>query len=521
MNSLRHALPSTSTGAEINRCTSLGFLAILGPLFILWLAAALDCLPSPDGDSMIYVLSTIEYQRTGVARYIYFDVIDGGSDWFYPHGYLSQIVHAAIAPWPGNSGIYVANLVIFVCFELLFLSLCLLAGVPCLVAIGTLLLSINYLTPSNFRPELLAAAIIVAWLCCHLLAAKRANWRLISNVIATVALALLGVTQPTIAMLSAAFLSYALWFDRGWRAIIDIALIAIGSGIGAIAITEWVTGDFPRWFHLVLSHARSLDYWGSALDDYVFYYVTAPTSLLVGFSLLAAIGSFAVVHFAKARNMANLADRVLLHGVAAMVLVMIYGIGPRNPYTIYNVALFAPIVIALQWRNVQRLAQSWTRFFLVLAFGIGVTGSAASTFRNVIITATDLSRSDVVSWTQIVARIDALRHADSPFAIDEGFASAIEGDEKQHLVGVFSTGILVTEVGEQHDVLQSKKIKAAACLLLLKQSNSGYETAPEIYGFDLIESHFVSAARPFGLIIYRTTKGYNYAVYRSVRQACR
>ena len=95
-----------------------------------------------------------------------------GNDWFYPHGYLSQVVHTTIAPWPGNPGIYVANLLIFVCFALLFLSLCLLAGVPCLIAIGTMLLSISYLTPGNFRPELLAAAIIVAWLCGHLLVAR-------------------------------------------------------------------------------------------------------------------------------------------------------------------------------------------------------------------------------------------------------------------------------------------------------------------------------------------------------------
>src|SRR5262249_21714217 len=159
------------------------------------------CLPCPDGDSRNYLLSTIEYQRTGVAQYIYDDSMDGANEWFYPHGYLSQVVHTAIAPLPSNSGIYVANLLIFVSFALLFLSLCLLAGVPCLIAIGTLLLSISYLPPGNFRPELLAAVIILAWLCGHLLVAKRTNARLASNLIATVALALLGVTQPTDAML--------------------------------------------------------------------------------------------------------------------------------------------------------------------------------------------------------------------------------------------------------------------------------------------------------------------------------
>ena len=207
--------------------------------------------------------------------------------------------------------------------------------------------------------------------------------------------------------------------------------------------------------------------------------------------------------------MASLADRILLHGIAAMVVIMTYGIGLRDPYTSYNLALFAPIVIALLWRDVQRLTQSWARVLFVLVFAIGVTGSAASISRNVIITATDLIRSDVISWTQIIARIGALRQANRPLAIDESFVAAVEGDEKRQLAGVFNTRFL------------SQKIKGIACLLLLKQSSSGYETAPEIDGFDLIESRFVSAVRLFGLTIYRTTKGYNYAIYRSTRQACR
>jgi hypothetical protein len=355
---------------------------------------------------------------------------------------------------------------------------------------------------------LLAAVIILAWLCGHLLVAKRTNARLASNLIATVALALLGVTQPTDAILSAGFLSYALCFDRGWRAITDIALIAVGSGIGVVAISEWLTGDFLRWFLLVLSQARSLDYWGGALDSYFHFYVMAPTSLFLGFSLVTAVGALAIVHFARTRTMANLADRILLHGVAGVVLVMTYAIGLRDPYTTYNLALFAPIVIALLWRDVRRLVKSWARAPLVLAFAIGVTGSAASIARDVIITATDLFRSDVISWTQIIARINGLRQANRALAIDESFVSAVEGDKKQQLAGVF------------HTRMPSQEIKGVACLLLLKQSNSGYDTAPEIDGFDLIESRFVAAVRVFGLL-YRTTKGYNYAIYHSTRQACR
>ena len=219
-------------------------------------------------------------------------------------------------------------------------------------------------------------------------------------------------------MLSAGFLSYTLCFDRARRAITDIVLIAVGSGSGVVAISEWLTEDFLRWF------------------------------------------------------------------------------------------LFAPIVIALLWQDVRRLVKSWAIAPLVLAFAIGVTGSVASITRNVIITATDLFRSDVISWTQIVAQIDNLRQANRALAIDESFVSAVEGDKKQQLAGVF------------HTRMPSQEIKGVACLLLLKQSNSGYETAPEIDGFDLIESRFVAAVRVFGLL-YRTTKGYNYAIYHSTRQACR
>ena len=66
------------------------------------------------------------------------------------------------------------------------------------------------------------------------------------------------------------------------------------------------------------------------------------------------------------------------------------------------------------------------------------------------------------------------------------------------------------------DMWGQERAKLEACVIVIKQTNTGLEAPPNIAGFTMVETTFSSPVRLFGLAFYRTPKGYNYAVYHRV-----
>jgi hypothetical protein len=215
-------------------------------------------------------------------------------------------------------------------------------------------------------------------------------------------------------------------------------------------------------------------------------------------------------------------DQMLLSG-AGVIFIIIFSFYqffylPRTFYEAltgphYFIELFIPICIVLLWPSYNKIGIYPAKVAFMLALFIPVVGASVVVARDALITTIELIRSDTVSFTQIRTKLAGMVGRGS-LAVDGFFVPAIEGDVKKLLVGTFRTSQLMD--GEMSDMWGQERAELEACVIVIKQSNTGLEAPPDIAGFDMIETTFSSPVRLFGFTFYRTPKGYNYAVYHRV-----
>jgi hypothetical protein len=503
--------------SDKNRCISFAFALILFPFFGLKLLAALQCYPALDGDSWFFGISAVEYERMGIARLPFTTEWPNSDTIFEPHGYLYQIALTKFSPVVGYQGIYISNLILFAIYAILFFLLCFGAAANCMVAVGALILSMSSIGPSTFRPELLAANLILVWI----LAVKqmeRTNGNLGKTLLSVCALVLLGITQPAIGVLSSAILCYWMIYDRGAQALFDIALIGLLTVLGIAAITELVTGSFLTWIESIFATGQSL----VLLSYKNFSYLPFVLVELLWIGIIPVAVLVAYAHFDKLAHIENMTDKVLLTA-AGIIFIIIFSFvqsiylpgGFDDAFTgpHYFIELFIPISIVLLGHLINEIKPHAARTMFMLVLLVPIVGSSARVARDAVVTATDLVRSDTVSFAEIRNKIGSMMGGE-PIAVDGLFIPAIEGDAKSLLVGTFTTMRFLE--GDVSDMWGQESAKLEACVIVLKQSNTGLEAAPNISGFNMAETTFSSPVRLFGLTFYRTPKGYNYAVYHRV-----
>ena len=310
-------------------------------------------------------------------------------------------------------------------------------------------------------------------------------------------------------------------YDRGARALFHIALIAILTVLGIAAITELVTGSFLTWIESIFATGQSrvlLSYESFAHPPFVLVELLwigiIPVSILVAYA-----------HFNKLAHIENMTEKVLLMG-AAVIFILIFSfvqyiylpgsfyeafIGPH-----YFIELFIPISIVLLWPSIKEIKPHAAKIAFMTLLFVPIIGSSARVARDAIVTAIDLVRSDTVTFAEIRNKIGSMMGGE-PIAVDGLFIPAVEGNAKSLLVGTFTTRRFLE--GSMSDMWGQERAKLEACVIVLKQSNTGLEAPPNISGFTLMETTFASPIRLFGLTFYRTPKGYNYAVYH--RLTCR
>jgi hypothetical protein len=506
--------------SDKNRCISFAFALILFPFFGLKLLAALQCYPALDGDSWIFGISAVEYERMGIARLPFTTEWPNPDTVFEPHGYLYQIALTKLSPAFGYQGVYISNVVLFAIYAILFFLVTSGAAANCIVAVGALILSMSSIGPSTFRPELLAANLILVWILA-MKQMERTNGNLGKPLLSACTLVLLGITQPTIGVLSAAILCYWMIYDRGARALIDIALIGLLTVLGIAAITELVTGSFFTWIESIFATGQSLvllSYENVAYLPFVLIEL-----LWIGIIPVAVLVAYA--HFDKLAHIENMTDKVLLTGAGIIVIIIFLFFQniylPGSFYEAftgshYFIELFVPILIVLLWRPIKEIKPDAARTVFMLVLFVPIVGSSAWVARDAVVTAIDLVRGDAVSFAEIRKKIGSMMGAE-PIAVDRLFIPAIKGDAKSLLVGTFTTRRFLE--GGMSDMWGQERAKLEACVIVLKQSNTGLEAPPNISGFTMTETTFSSPVRLFGLTFYRTPKGYNYAVYH--RLTCR
>jgi hypothetical protein len=502
--------------SDKNRCISFAFALILVPFFGLKLLAALQCYPALDGDSWFFGISAVEYERIGIARLPFTTEWPNPDTSFEPHGYLYQIALTKLSPVFGYEGVYIANLILFAIYAILFFLLCSAAAANCMVAVGTLILSMWSIGPSTFRPELLAANVILFWILA-MKQIQRTNGNFAKPLLSACALVLLGITQPTIGVLSAAILCYWMIYARGARALIDIALIAILTALGIAAITELVTGSFLTWIESIFATGQSL-----VLSYEILAYLPFVLVELLWIGIIPVSILVAYAHFNKLAHIENMTDKVLLTGAGMIFILMFsfvqYIYMPGNFYEAftgphYFIELFIPISIVLLWPSIKEIKPHAAKIAFMTLLFVPIIGSSARVARDAIVTAIDLVRSDTVTFAEIRNKIGSMMGGE-PIAVDGLFIPAVEGNAKSLLVGTFTTRRFLE--GGMSDMWGQERAKLEACVIVLKQSNTGLEAPPNISGFSLTETTFSSPMRLFGLTFYRTPKGYNYAVYHRV-----
>ena len=505
--------------SDKTRCILFAFVLILFPFFGLKILAALQCYPALDGDSWRFGISAVEYERMGITRLPFTTDWPNADTIFSPYGYLYQIALTKLSPIFGYQGIYISNVVLFAVYAILFFLLCSSTAVNCIVAVGTLILSMRSIGPSTFRPELLAANVILVWI----LATKqmeRTNSNFVKTLLSACALAFLGITQPTIAVLSAAILSYWMIYDRGARALFDIALIALLTVLGIVAITEFVTGSFLTWIESIFAHGQTA---GHTFSYEMFVYLPFLLVELLWIGIIPATVLVAYAHFNKLAHIENMTDKVLLTG-AGLIFIIIFSCYqfifylPRTFYEAftgprYFIELFIPISIVLLWRSINEIRPYAARATFMLVLFVPIVGASVDVARDALVTAIDLVRNVTVSFTEIHKKIGSMIGGE-PLAVDAVFIPAIEGDAKSLLVGTFRTSRFLN--GEMSNMWGQERAKLEACVIVIKQTNTGLEAPPNIAGFTMVETTFSSPVRLFGLTFYRTPKGYNYAVYHRV-----
>jgi hypothetical protein len=505
--------------SDKTRCILFAFALILFPFFGLKIFAALQCYPALDGDSWLFGISAVEYERTGITRQPFITDWPNADISFFPHGYLYQIALTKLSPIFGYQGIYISNIILFSTYAILFFLLCASAAVNCIVAIGALVISISSIGPSTFRPELLAANLILVWI----LAMKQmesTNCHFVKTVLSACILVLLGITQPTIGVLSAAILCYWMIYERGARALLDIAFVAFLTALGIAAITEFVTGSFLVWIESIFEIGQTLR---PAFSYKTLAYLSFLLVELLWIGMIPAAILVMYVHFDKLAHVENVTNKVLL-SVMGAIFVIVFSCfqfiylpttfseafaGPR-----YFIELFIPISIVLLWRSINEIRYYAARIAFMLILFVPVVGASISVARDALVTAIDLARSDTVSFTDVREKIRRMIIDGEPLAVDGLFIPAIDGDAKSLLVGTFKTMRLLG--GEISDMWGQERAKSQACVIVIKQSNTGLEAPPNMAGFTLLETTFSSPVRLLGLIFYRTPKGYNYAVYHRV-----
>jgi hypothetical protein len=504
--------------SDKNRCISLAFVLILLPFFGLKILAALQCYPALDGDSWFFGISAVEYERTGIARQPFVTDWPNADTIFFPHGYLYQIALAKLSPLFGYQGIYISNLILFSIYAILFFLLCTGEAVNCILAVSTLIFSMSRIGPSTFRPELLAANFILVWILA-MKQMERSNSNFVKTLLSACTLVLLGITQPTIGVLSAAILCYWMIYKRGARALFDIALGAFLTVLGIAAVTEFVTGSFLIWIESIFTLGQDL---GPPFSYNMFAYLSFLLVELLWVGIMPAAVLVMYVHFNKLAHIEDVTDKVLLSGTGVIFVIIFSWFQfiylPRTfseafagPH--YFIELFIPISIVLLWRSINQIRPFAARTAFMLILFVPVVGASVGVARDALVTAIDLVRNDTVSLTEIRRKIGSMIGGE-PLAVDGLFIPAIEGDAKSLLVGTFKTARFLE--GEISDMWGEERVELQACVIVIKQSNTGLEAPPNITGFTMVETTFSSPVRFFGLTFYQTPKGYNYAVYHRV-----
>jgi hypothetical protein len=344
---------------------------------------------------------------------------------------------------------------------------------------------------------LLAAAILIA--CCWVATSELSTqWKYIGT---SIALGLLGITQPTVAVIATLLVLNILLIEVGnGRAWLTWIYINCGAAIIVISLTLLLY-PFPLtlWLEGLRRHGSMI---ASRSDSglLLHYWFFDPFNPLQG--LIIVGGLLTLLFISLKRRIAHAAPAL------ALTILAVWSFGVRIPPTAYNVMVFIPVAIIFVgcWLDTNA-RNDWHPRWVSVSAAIMVTAIAAGSLLRLVPIANALlnERSSRNNLQQYIAQL-----------------------ERQHVTVAMRPPLLVGSIPfsawPKFEIAWDKDdaCNGATDRIILAQANSGQRHPPAVMGCKLEADQYADRT----LLGYKTPfipKGYTFAAFSKEisRQAVR
>jgi hypothetical protein len=482
---------------EVKGAYQLALLVGLGCLLIVpRFVTAVHDVPALVGDSLYFVPVAVEKLLYNDFSNPFLSPFHSGGGPFTWHGWLQPYLLSGIGRLFSASDVAALRLIelgVVSLTVILFVFNIVDLGVRFVVKAAALAGAIGALTLNMGRPEVTAGLILILWATFH------ARYRIVHpDTLAGIAIGILGVTQPTVAILAAVwFLTYRSYSLRTGRFIasgLQVGLISLAITVVLtllffpFTLRDWIMGLVAQ---AGVVGARSDGRWST------YYLFASPDPLLILWFAMCA------VTLASGWKQFDVSFRTAFFCSLLLVSAYLFWmLGLRVPPTHYNVTVFLPVAIYVLISRIS--ADPSAAAGRALAIGMVATGAIVLVAQVRLLIVSEISAISGVPPEQIAAQIHADIAAGRKVAVTPMLAMA---DFRE-----CARNSLVKVLRNSDEAVGWKE----ADVLYLPQAASGSGKARRYPGLELEQDRFLDGIYLFGVKLSNTPVGYNYAKYRRV-----
>lgn len=448
---------------------------------------------SPTGDALLFLSTAQHINVTGEFINRFYSPLPANGPVFNWHGWLQPWLTAALAPEPTWRSLLRAQGLLSSLVALAFAVALLGTSVRPMLKAALFMIGLVPIAAYSARPETLACGLLILWWLADgaIRVARLPSRRL---TLAVLMLGLLGITQPTVALLAGLFvIAYGIERYPQQRLALP-ALLGAGSAAIALFLTQCLhPAGALAWIQGLYQHATLV---ANRVDGaFVHYFLLNTSNLGVGLNLL---GLFSLVLWLAAVTRWRVEAKIFL-GLAVLAG---WFLGVRTPVTHFNITAFLPIaaLAVAQGLDARRLDSNPLIFALIIAMAAAPSLSASK----LLVTHALTHSPQAVNYPMVQQRA----------------ARLLEEYPRVALPGAAVT--LTDSLDAVSDPrLMDNRLTNGEDAVLLLQAHSGRATPPTLENYRLCENHFNRTPnRWLGLAFSSTAWGWDYAVYVRESLAC-
>ena len=463
-------------------------LLVVGlPLVVIRAYLGVQGVPIPLGDTIWFYPAAYVFARTGNL-----DTFGGPLTW---HGWLYPMLLGAIERVLdlGFSGVLLAE--VLVMLAVLLLAIYVLRTsfeAPIILKAASVLTLVGALWASSGRPELLTHALLIF---IALIALKLTPPHVyVAN---GIALGVLAITQPTVALLAAllVFAHYTVRLPPA-RCLVATAISGIlAAGAMTLATVLIYPYGLQGWLKGLAAQA-GLTVGRGDTGQIFYYYLFHPAQPLVGGWFV--IFAFLLIYLVAA-NLLRPNARVLFYVAILMIAGASWFLGLRIPPTHYNIIAFVPLITLFIAAHYLRISRRNVRYALYCAtLGLSVALGLGA-------------------WRTALVGVLSLEAGVLPSEAAQAVRAYLKTGD--------TVGIPASLVFADLELLKDSRLRISAydrrhgesAYVFVVQAASSRSRPPELEGYALVEDRFKHNAIIFnGVRIANTPLTYEFAAYRKL-----